>query len=61
MSTGTLYALLWVVVAVVAAVVSARIASSKGHSAVGYGLVGLILPLVGVVLALLLRDRDRAR
>lgn len=48
------------VVAVLAAWFSASTASKKGHSPIGYGILGFFLPLVGIIVALVLKDRGQA-
>ena len=45
-------------VALLAALLSARIAGRKGHSPVGYGVLGFFLPVVGVIVALVIKDRS---
>lgn len=48
------YWVVWLVVAGLGAFVSARIASGKGYGPVGFAILGLILPLVGVIVAAVL-------
>ena len=52
---------LWItsfVIAVICSFVSARIAGGKGHSALGFAILGFLLPLIGVIVALLLKPRE---
>jgi uncharacterized membrane protein YeaQ/YmgE (transglycosylase-associated protein family) len=44
-------------VAIVGAVLSGSIASRKGRSAIGYGILGFVLPVVGVIVALIVPNR----
>ena len=51
---------LWIaglVVGLVVAFICARVAGNKGHSAVGYGLLGFFLPLIGIIVVLVIKDR----
>jgi hypothetical protein len=48
------------VVAAVFGYVCARIAGRKGHSAVGYGILGFFLPLIGLIVVLVIKDRTKA-
>ena len=44
----------------IAAPVCAAIAGHKNRSAIGYGLLGLILPLIGLIVALAVGKRESA-
>jgi hypothetical protein len=51
----------WIVslaIAAAMAFICARIAGGKGHSPVGYGILGFFLPLIGLIAVLLIKDRN---
>ena len=50
--------LVWLAIGVVAAIVCARIATSKGRSAIGYGILGFVLPLIGLIVVAVLPSRQ---
>ena len=55
---------LWIaglVVGLVVAFICARVAGNKGHSAVGYGILGFFLPLIGIIVVLVIKDRTSPR
>lgn len=54
-------ALPWValVVAIISGVVCYRIAGNKGHNAIGYGILGFFLPLIGIIVAFVIGDRNK--
>ncbi len=45
------------VVAVIGGVIAGAIASSKGHSFIGYFLLGFLLPVIGIIVALVQPDK----
>lgn len=49
-----MYWIIWIVVAVLGAVISARLAGGKGYSPVLFGIFGFVLPLIGVIVAAVL-------
>lgn len=58
MDTNTWAGIISLVVAVVSAFIAGRIAGSKGHSAVGFGVLGFFLPLVGIIVAVVLKPKQ---
>lgn len=58
MSQSTTTAIV-IAVAILGAAISGGVARRKGRSTVGYGLLGLLLPLIGIVVALVVPDRSR--
>lgn len=60
MSNSTWFWIISIVVAIVVAFVCARVAGNKGHSALGYGLLGFFLPLIGIIAVLLIKNRSTA-
>ncbi len=57
MSNNTWFWIISIAVALVVAFICARVAGNKGHSAVGYGLLGFFLPLIGIIVVLVIKDR----
>lgn len=48
------YAIVWIAVGAIGAFFASRIAGNKGHSPALFGIIGFVLPLIGIIIAAVL-------
>jgi uncharacterized membrane protein YgaE (UPF0421/DUF939 family) len=51
----------WIIalaVAIISAFISAKLAGKKGHNPTGYAILGFFLPMIGIIVAALLAEKE---